>query len=253
MIQTKFEVNLENPLSIADTLDRLLANIGALCETAVEKNGIETGLRYGVYKDGNFIEHTCKVHDRIPLYSELAFFLQSAKNTANTNKILKYVQFIMAKNKVEKVWLDDEMPMGLNASFSLAYTNKEYISDFINFLRTVDMNHEVYQVYFIKILLNRWGICDPILKLLAARAGSISGQFGLEGCDIPSLSDDQKKAFFEYLLKDSLSARAVFPDLLKDALDQLGVVVTKDKFNRLFNRYNPIFSLTNIPDLNNVK
>jgi len=245
MKNNQFEVALENSSSVSNTLDILLVNLEILCESSVDTNGI----KYGVYQEGNFIEHKTEIHRRIPSYSELAFFLSAVKDTNNSDKILTYIQLIKQKNKVKKVWLDDEMPMGLNASFALANNEKKYITAFIELLRTCDMNHEVYQHFFIELVLNKWGICDETLALLAARSGSISGQWALEGFDIPTLLKEQKKCFLEYLLQDSFESKHIFPNNLINAFKIVEISVDNEEFIKLFDRGKPMFDKTNIQNI----
>lgn len=201
-----------------------------MCENAREKGGI----RFGKYQENNFVEYKINLHREMPSYSELVFFLSAVEDSNNINKIIAFIKQIMQRNLVEKTWLDDEMPMGLNASFALAYNDKKYISEFINFLRTCDMNLEVYQTMFIELLENKWQICYEVLELLAARTNSISGQWGVEEHERLDLSSEQKKHYLMCLLKDALFSKRVNTDILIQGCEILGVSIDEDKFNSLF-------------------
>lgn len=249
MKDNKITVDIENWIDVSKKLDAILTNLDDLCENA-RKN---SGLKYGKYQEGNFIEYQINLHADMPSYSELVFFLSAVKDSNNTSKTLIFVKQIMQKNQLEKVWLDEEMPMGLNASFALAYNEKTYISNFIDFLRTTDMNHEVYQPIFIELLEKKWGICNETIELLAARTNSIAGQWGVELHETLELSDKHKIHYLKCLLKDTLFSKIAQPDLLIEGCNTLGISVDEDKFNAFFiNRgafANPIFKMTEIPSL----
>ncbi|WP_298952971.1 hypothetical protein [uncultured Nonlabens sp.] len=242
-------VDIEDTVDVSNKLDIVLKNLDELCETA-QKN---EGLRFGKYHENNFVEYEINLHRDMPSYSELVFFLSAVKDGKNIDKIKKFVQDIMQRNLVKKTWLDDEMPMGLNASFALAYTDKKYISNFIDFLRTCDMNHEVYQAVFIELLEKKWKTCHEILGLLAARSNSIAGQWGIEGHEKLELSAGQKKHYLQCLLQDTLFSINIDTDLLIEACETLGVLIDENKFNSLFiNRgpfSNPRFEMKDIPYL----
>lgn len=249
MENSKIIVDIEDAIDVSKKIDFILANLDELCENARENGGI----MYGKYQEENFIEYEIDLHKDMPSYSELVFFLSAVNNSDNINKIRIFVKDIMQRNKVKKIWLDEEMPMALNASFALAYTEKKYISEFIDFLRTCDMNHEVYQFVFICLLEKKWQVCDEILELLAARTNSISGQWGLEFHDTLNLSDEQKKHYLNSLLKDTLFSKIVYPNMLIDGCNKLGISVDNNKFNSFFiNRgafSNPTFVMSEIPSL----
>lgn len=242
-------VDIEDSVDVSKKLDIIINKLDDLCKNA-RKNG---GIRFGKYQENNFVEYEINLHEDMPSYSELVFFLSAIEDGNNINKIRTFIQDIMQRNLVKKTWLDDEMPMGLNASFALAYNDKKYISEFIDFLRTCDMNHEVYQVIFIELLENKWQNCHEILELLAARTNSIAGQWGIEEHEKLDLSAGQKKHYLMCLLKDTLFSKNIQTDILIEGCETLGISIDENKFNSLFiNRgafSNPRFEMTDIPYL----
>ncbi len=142
--------------------------------------------------------------------------------------------------------MNDELQKGLNAAFALAFSDEKYIYDFVNVLRTFDLNNEVYEPFFIDLLLDKWMICDEVLFLLAARSGSISDQWGFEKLEIPTLNGDHKNKFLTYLLEDALKSKTVFSENLLDSMELLDIVVDPEKFSRLFEHYKPLFQKDNI-------
>ncbi len=250
-MDNRIEVDLENSESVSAVLDYLTNDFDSICKTASANGGIE----YGRIISNSFDAYEIKIHDEIPSYSELAFFMKAVENEENTSRVSRYVQIAAERNNKEKIWFDDEMPMGLNAAFALAGKDKKYIDDFIDLLRTCDMDHEVYQCFFIDLLLDKWKICDETLNLLAARSGSIVGQFGLEDIEkyeIDDLTDEQKSYYFKCLMEDSLKSPAVYPDLLIDAMELLDINVDQDKFSDLFDGYSPAFDSSGLPVLYDV-
>ena len=242
-------VDIDDSIDVSKKLDFMITKLDNLCEYARENGGI----RFGKYQENNFVEYEINLHDNLPSYSELVFFLSAAEDSNNINKILTFIQEIKQKNQIKKTWLDEEMPMGLNASFALAYNDKKYISEFIDFLRTCDMNHEVYQFIFIELLENKWQVCNEIIELLAARTNSISGQWGVLEHKRLDLTTEQKKHYLVCLLKDVLFSKNIDTDILIEGCETLGVSVDKNKFNSLFiNRgafSNPTFEMSEITSL----
>lgn len=246
----KNEINLDfsSNQEITDALNYLMHNYDEIAEHAFENSGI---LFYDRIT-GNKLTLESEIHPEIPNYSELAFFMKAAENENNIGQVLKYIQLVIEKNKNKSIWMNDEIQMGLSAGFALAYTDKKYVTNFIDLLRTFDMDHEVYEPFFIELLLNKWEICNEILLLLAARSGSITGQWGIEDYEIPSLTDEQKKIFVKYLFEDILNTKAVFPELLINALEFLSISVNNQKFESYFEHHKPLYNKSNIPDLNDI-
>ena len=246
--KNEIEIDIAKPLSISQTLDYLLDSFDHICDLA-ESNG---GIQYGTNENGIFKALESEIHPKIPSYSELSFFIKATENKDNLDQIQTYLQKVIKKNESKVLWFDDEMLMGLNAAFALAFNDSTYISDFVDLLRSCDMNHEVYQTYFIEILLSKWGICKETVSLLAARSGSISGQYGIEAYNIPELMDEQKALFVENLFKDALKSKAVFPDLLIDALEFLEISIDSNKFKAFFNQHKPTFKESDSPGFSDI-
>lgn len=244
--QNQIIVDINNEDEIKKTLEYLNQNFEVICKLADEYCGME----FGLIIDGSFMEYTMEPHPLLPSYSELAFFMVAARNYDNLVPIQQFLQQIIAKG--EYLWFDDEMPMGMNAAFAVAILYKEYIICFILICRASDMDNETFQAAFIEMLLNHHGICNETLDLIAARACSISGQYGLEGIEIEGLSIEQKNAFFQKLLFDAFYKPVVYPDLLIDALEQLDISVNKEKFNALFSENRPAYAPDDLPSLNSV-
>ncbi|WP_093983981.1 hypothetical protein [Shewanella algae] len=76
------------------------------------------------------------------------------------------------------IWQDDENPLAENAAYVLCMQDLKYIPLYVELLLLNDLDHEVYQNDHIEALIEKHGICKPILTLLAHRAGGAGGQWG---------------------------------------------------------------------------
>ncbi len=245
----KINLNLSSNQDILNTLDYLIEHYDEIANDAYENSGIE----FYDSSTGDLLELEAPIHPAIEITSELTFYLRVVENKDNFDKLEKYIQVVIEKNSPKSVWMNDEIQMGLNAAFALAFRDKKYIYDFVNVLRTFDLNNEVYEPFFIDLLLDKWMICDEVLFLLAARSGSISGQWGLEELEIPTLNSDHKNKFLTYLLEDALKSKTVFSENLLDSMELLDIVVDPEKFSNLFEHDKPLFQKDNIPSIHHIQ
>lgn len=245
ILKHKIKVNLGSNQDVLNTLDFLIENYDEIAKDSYSNSGLE----FYDTTTHNLIELETVLHPEIPNYSELAFYLIVVEDKNNFEKIEKFNQTVIEKNARKSVWMNEEIQMGLSAAFALAFKDKSYIHNFVNVLRTFNLNNEVYEPFFIELLLKKWKTCDEALYLLAARSGSISGQWGIENYAVPSLDHEQKNKFITYLLNDALKAKAVYSDMLIDALHFLEINVDTETFESYFGPYNPLYNEKNIPNI----
>ncbi|EMM71760.1 tetratricopeptide repeat protein [Leptospira weilii] len=132
-----------------------------------------------------------------PFDSERIFYNEAVQYSEFHPLILKYVNKIIDHNlQYSILWSCEEEHAGTHAIMALALSEKKYIGDYINFLRSNDLNHEVYQSDDINALVQKWGWCEETLSLMAARC--FRGQFG----------SDQ----FDEMMETGLSEFLDFPD-----------------------------------------
>lgn len=241
----KINLNLFSDQDILNTLNYLIDNYDEIAKDSYENSGLE----FYDNSTNNLIELDTSLHPEIPNYSELAFYLTVVGDKNNFEKAEKFTQTVIEKNSSKSIWMNEEIQMGLSAAFALAFEDKRYVLNFVNVLRTFDLNNEVYEPFFIELLLEKWEICDETLFLLAARSGSISGQWGIEEYDIPTLNNLQKNKFITYLLEDTLKSKTVFVDILLDSMESLNITINHEKFKSLFEHHKPLFDEDNIPSL----
>ncbi len=245
----KISLKLSSNQDILDTLNYLIDNYDEIAKNSYENSGLE----FYDNSTKNLIELDTPLHPEIPNYSELAFYLKVINNKNNFEKVEKFTQIVIEKNNPKSIWMNEEIQMGLSAAFALAFKDKRCIFNFVNVLRTFDLNHEVYEPFFIELLFKKWDICDETLFLLATRSGSISGQWGIENYEIPKLDGEQKNKFMRYLLEDTFKSKVVYSDLLIDSLEFLKISIDIKKFKSLFEHYKPLFNESNIPTLSHLE
>ncbi len=245
----KITLNIASSQDIIKTLDYLMDNYDEIAKDSYEDSGLE----FYDNSTNNVIELDASIHPEIPNYSELAFYLNVVDNEEVLEKVEKFTQMVIEKNSSKSIWMNDEVQMGLSATFALAFKDKRYISNFVDVLRTFNLNHEVYEPFFIELLVEKWGICDETLFLLATRSVSIEGQWGIDEYELPELNSEQKDKFVTYLLKDTLKAKVVFSDVLLDTIEILEIPVDANKFESLFEYDKPQFNEDNIPDLSDLQ
>ncbi|MDI7204116.1 tetratricopeptide repeat protein [Leptospira santarosai] len=114
-----------------------------------------------------------------PFKSERIFYNEAVQYSEFHPSILKYVNKIIEQNLQSSIlWSCEEEHAGTHAIMALALFDKKYIKDYVNFLRSNDLDHEVYQNDDIEELIRKWGWCQETLSLAAARC--FRGQFGTD-------------------------------------------------------------------------
>ena len=78
------------------------------------------------------------------------------------------------------LWSDAENHLGGAIAARLAERSRQYICQFIHFLESNDLDHEVSQTWHIERVLSAHGWCSETLALWVARLGTCAGQHGHE-------------------------------------------------------------------------
>lgn len=108
------------------------------------------------------------------------FFEQAARFVSLHQKILHYTSLTYDEKNDEHFWIDSEHQAGTEAIHPLAITDSKYILNYIDFLRSNDMDHEVCQYDDINSVIQSHGWCEQTLQLSLARLFSCCGQHGRE-------------------------------------------------------------------------
>ncbi|MHA7060020.1 hypothetical protein ACWGOQ_0022525 [Aquimarina sp. M1] len=208
-------IDLENESSLQKALVKLISDIE---NVSSEKKFHSFDYEFGAEVEGQFIRfenlkelEEYKTMEEIHS-SELPFFLATTKHPHLIPIVEKYIQKIIQKGNAHYLWSNDENPVGLQATFSLAFVDKAYLELYQQLLMHLDMDHEVYQADQISVLAQKWGDTTEFLSLLAARCTSICGQHGSEQFEylieedyIPELlsNSEKKQAFIQLLFKEA--------------------------------------------------
>lgn len=226
-------VSLEDKEAIRRVLNNLIATFDE-----------QTGFAFGQKVKGEFEEYMLE-NENIGYGSEIPFFAAASKFPELHKKIIEYIDLAI---DADGPWLDDEVPKGLNAAFALAYTDEKFIPKYIELLKVVDMDHEVYQLMQILVLVEKWKEYDNGLKLLGARCMNVSGQHGLENLSYflemnPSYISDRtlKEKLFKMIMFATLDNRYYYQERyekileypLSSILEQLEIDYDETKFIRI--------------------
>ncbi|MHA7058024.1 hypothetical protein ACWGOQ_0012440 [Aquimarina sp. M1] len=163
---------------VTETRDRVLEEYTAVYE-----------FKYKFYDQNDVL---LEAKDRSSFFDELVE--QAIVFPGLHHKLLLFVKDSYYKENNERFWRDSETPVGTTIATLLALSDIQYIQNYIDFLRTNDMDHEVDQYGDISNIINKYGICKETLSLALVRAGSACGQHGSE--QFEELLD---QGFLEYI------------------------------------------------------
>ncbi|MDF9834249.1 hypothetical protein M2103_002491 [Ereboglobus sp. PH5-5] len=196
---------------------------------------------FGEEKDGEFKEYDFRADD-IGYDSEIPFYTAAAAFPELHKKILAYIDLAIDS---DGAWRNDEVPKGMNAAYAMAMQDQKYIPKYIQLLRSMDMDHEVYQGGQIVSIAAKWKDYDNVLALLATRACTGAGQHGIETLGfivehiLPELKNEGQKrdTFIGHLFVDATRhhdhTRGRYDQLLKyyiaPVLDMLEVDYNEQK------------------------
>lgn len=119
-------------------------------------------------------------YDKISGRVEESAFLEQATEYFWLDELLQDYIDATLDHRGRRLWMNEEVPSGSPAARALALRNRGHLATYEAFLRTNDMNHEVYQHEDLQALVERWGWCEALYPLVAARALTLGGQHGDE-------------------------------------------------------------------------
>lgn len=202
-------VEFTNKEQIRKVINRLIDNFDEL-----------EYVNFGKNVKGEFKEY--ESDEELGYSSELPFFAAAAEFPELHKKIIDYIDLAIDS---DGAWMDEETPKGLHAAFSLAMHDEKYIPKYIELLRAVDMNHEVYQLAQIAVLVEKWKDYDNGMRLLGARCMTASGQHGSENLGIFISStedflqnDEKKEKFLKFFMLDVLESRYYQQERIDDLM-----------------------------------
>ncbi|MBU2997952.1 hypothetical protein KO500_16035 [Cellulophaga baltica] len=151
------------------------------------------------------------------IIKEKAFFEEVAEHSSLQSLIFDYCDVTDNGEEGTRIWVMGEYmqgtPAGTYAILALANKNKKWISKYIDFLKTNDLDNEFEQMWHIKALIEKYGWCKETCSLAIARNVSCCGQTGKEQC----------AAFLDEGLLDYLNSeenRKEFIDLISQEFEE---------------------------------
>ncbi len=186
METVRFRVPLEDsndPAALGEALDALVRS----SRTLDKKIGDDT-----MYVKATF--HTPKrtwIRERV-------FFARTSKHPELDEKTLAYVRNVT--NRTRDLGHNDLRPVGSYAMVPLVLRDKKHIAPFIEHLRGSDLDHESFQASLIEELLERHGLCEETMDLLAYRAVDGAGQNGKTNLEL---------AYAKHGLREKLEGRGL--------------------------------------------
>ena len=116
------------------------------------------------------------------LLEEKSFFELVAKHNSLAPLILDYCKVTDDGEEGSRVMItheyDEGPPAGTYAILALVNQDKKWITHYIEFLRTNDLDHEVEQMWHIKAIIDKYGWCKETYELAIARKVTCCGQGG---------------------------------------------------------------------------
>jgi hypothetical protein len=170
METVRFRVPLEDskdPAALGEALDALVRS----SRTLDKKIGDDT-----MYVKATF--HTPEKQ----WIRERVFFARTSKHPELDDKTLAYVKNVT--NRARDLGHNDLRPVGSYAMVPLVLRDKKYVAAFIEHMRGTDLDHESFQASLIEELLERHGLCEETMDLLAYRAVDGAGQNGATNLEL---------------------------------------------------------------------
>lgn len=115
-----------------------------------------------------------------PIEDELLLFLTAAQYPDTRDLMIEFIEQISYYNKHQNkspLMINSEMPFGFFLALALALHNEKQITYWTEFLKGLDLNHEVYELNAMDALFKVHGITSTMLDLAVERV-LLPGQFG---------------------------------------------------------------------------
>lgn len=162
--------------------------------------------------------------------SDAAFFEAACSEVSTLIKLVElYVQVITYNTNYGKyrvLFKNSIEPFGLTLGAALIRNSKNYCRLFGNFLKTIDMNHEVNETFVIHEAFKLYGCCQETMSLWAIRLFSACGQFGV---------DEFEEIVENYEINEFLNLKENFDFFLEEVKRELYCIgnKTRDMYSTL--------------------
>lgn len=152
-------------------LSEILVAVLSLLEQAREEGGKFYAMRYEAIDDSGQANADYNIYE---------YIAQAVEFENLHTQMLDYTNRTYNEKKGERFWDNSEHQAGTEGIKPLATRYTKYISTYIEFLYTNDLDHEVAQCGDIADIVNAHDWCEETLRLMVARATSCCGQHGYD-------------------------------------------------------------------------
>lgn len=154
----------------------ILSELTALIISLKKKHKIyQFNYSIGLIDENNNIDT-----QKILFTDEKTLFNEVSKYSALTSATITYLQATDHGEYDSRIWEDCENPLGTRAILSLVTKDKKWMPEYIYFLRTCDLDHEVNQGGDIEELIEKYRWNEETCTLAIARLITCCGQHGSE-------------------------------------------------------------------------
>lgn len=185
---------------------------------------------------------------------EKALFYEARKYDTLSAVIITYLKATDHGKYNSRIWEDCETPLGNDAILALVTKDKKWMPQYISFLRTCDLDHEVNQGHDMEQLIEQYNWCEETCAMAIARLLTCHGQHGSEQfeefleAEFSNYITENKTLFIKKLIEEFQYASNhdnSYSNYLK---------IPKEKYlNQLFEEIEIITALLNENDLEIIK
>ena len=158
-----------------------LESLNIIADTYVKLSELidENIFNHSVCIEHSSLEYSIYVVTKDGLCDE-TFFEHFIGNPTLESKAVHFINNVNTWCRKHKftIWQNDEQPLAEHAAYALSMHDEKYIPLYCEVLLLNDMDHECYQAEHIESLIEKHGLCENILLLIALRLGGARGQFG---------------------------------------------------------------------------
>ncbi|MEX6626238.1 hypothetical protein [Tenacibaculum salmonis] len=151
---------------------------------------------------------------KVLFIDEKALFNEVRKYNTLSSATIKYLKITDNGEYDSRIWEDCENPLGTEAILSLVSKDKKWMPEYINFLRTCDLDHEVNQGGDMEELIEQYGWNKETCSLAIARLITCCGQHGSE-----QFEDLLENGLSDYIQENKLLFLEKLMEEFKYALD----------------------------------
>ena len=112
------------------------------------------------------------------VHDERAVTAEAARHPSLHDALVELVHATEAGERRLRPWADEETPTGAAAILAVALSDPARTPDYLRYLRSCDLDHEVYQAEELDALVAAHGWTPATIPLAAARIAGCAGQIG---------------------------------------------------------------------------